>query len=111
MAGLGLPHAAIREQVADAIDLVVCQARGSDGARRVVGVSEVVRVAGGAGVRELYALRSGRPCWRAPLGDTLAGRLAAGAADSSAPLRAAAAARPEARVTTATGPGSPERGP
>jgi pilus assembly protein CpaF len=77
MAGLGLPHAAIREQVADAIDLVVVQARGSDGTRRVIGVSEVVRVAGGAGVRELYALRSGRPCWRAPLGDSLAGRLAA----------------------------------
>ena len=28
MAGLGLPHAALREQVADAFDLVVCQARG-----------------------------------------------------------------------------------
>ena len=27
MAGLGLPHAALREQVADAFDLVVCQAR------------------------------------------------------------------------------------
>ena len=36
MAGLGLPHAALREQVADAFDLVVCQARGADGARRVV---------------------------------------------------------------------------
>src|SRR4051812_25851148 len=77
MAGLGLPHEAIRQQVADAIDLVVVQARGSDGLRRVVGVSEVVRVAGGAGVRELYALRGGRPCWRAPLGDSLAARLAA----------------------------------
>jgi pilus assembly protein CpaF len=76
MAGLGLPHEAIRQQVGDAIDLVVVQARGSDGARRVVGVSEVVRVAGGAGVRELYALRGGRPCWRAPLGDSLAARLA-----------------------------------
>ena len=29
MADVGLPHAAIREQVADAIDLVVCQARAS----------------------------------------------------------------------------------
>ena len=35
MAGLGRPHAALREQVADAFDLVVCQARGADGARRV----------------------------------------------------------------------------
>jgi pilus assembly protein CpaF len=98
MAGLGLPHAAIREQVADAIDLVVVQARGSDGARRVVGVSEVVRVAGGAGVRELYALRAGRPCWRAPLGDSLAGRLAAAAGPTtgSSGDRAVSAAGPTA---------------
>ncbi len=77
MAGVGLPHDAIREQVADALDLVVCQARGADGARRVTGVSEVVRVAGGAGVRDLYALRDGRPTWRAPLGSALAERLEA----------------------------------
>ena len=76
MAGLGLPHDAIREQVASALDLVVHQARMSDGTRRVVAVSEVVRVAGGVGVRELYALVDGRPTWRAPLGDGLAARLA-----------------------------------
>jgi pilus assembly protein CpaF len=78
MADLGLPHAAIREQVAEAVDLVVCQARRPDGARRVVAVAEVVRVAGGAGVRDLYALRDGQPCWRAPLEGSLAARLAAG---------------------------------
>ena len=77
MAGIGLPHEAIRAQVAGALDLVVHQARMSDGTRRVVAVSEVVRVAGGAGTRELYVLRDGRPTWRAPLGDTLAARLAA----------------------------------
>ena len=77
MAELGLPHAAVREQVADAIDLVVCQARMGDGSRQVVAVSEVVRVAGGAGVRDVFTLRDGRPCWRAPLGDSLAARLAA----------------------------------
>jgi len=77
MAGLGLPHEAVREQVAGALDLVVHQARMHDGTRRVVAVSEVVRVAGGAGTRELYALRDGRPAWRAPLGDALAERLAA----------------------------------
>jgi len=76
MAGLGLPHEAIREQVATALDLVVHQARMADGTRRVVAVSEVVRVAGGAGTRELYALRDGRPAWRAPVGDALASRLA-----------------------------------
>jgi pilus assembly protein CpaF len=76
MAGLGLPHEAIREQVAGALHLVVHQARMPDGTRRVVAVSEVVRVAGGPATRELYALRDGRPTWRAPLGDRLAARLA-----------------------------------
>jgi len=78
MAELGLPHGAIRDQVADAIDLVVCQARTADGTRKIVAVSEVVRVAGGAGVRDVYTLRDGRPFWRAPLGDGLVGRLAEG---------------------------------
>jgi pilus assembly protein CpaF len=78
MAGVGLPHAAIREQVADAVDLVICQARRADGTRAVTEVAEVVRVAAGAGVRTLYALRDGRPTWRAALSDRLAGRLAAG---------------------------------
>ena len=61
MADVGLPLAAIREQVADAIDLVVRQERGADGVRRVVEVAEVVRVAGGPAVRELFAFRDGRP--------------------------------------------------
>lgn len=75
MAGLGLPHAALREQVADAFDLVVCQARGGDGLRRVVAVAEVVRVAGGAAAREIYAWRGGGPRWRAVLSDQLMARL------------------------------------
>jgi pilus assembly protein CpaF len=76
MAGLGLPHEAIREQVAGALHLVVHQARMPDGTRRVVAVSEVVRVAGGPATRELYALRDGRPTWRGPLGGRLAARFA-----------------------------------
>ena len=60
MAGLGLPHAAVRAQVADALDLVVHQARGADGVRRVTSVAEVVRVAGAPATREVYALRGGR---------------------------------------------------
>jgi pilus assembly protein CpaF len=81
MAGVGLPHAAVREQVAGAIDLVVHQARDRDGARRVTAVTEVVRMAGGVGVREVYALRNGgRPCWRAALSDGVAARLSAAAA-------------------------------
>ena len=77
MADVALPHAAVREQVAGALDLVAHLARGSDGTRRLLVVSEVVRVAGGVGTRELYALRDGRPCWRAALSEQLAGRLGA----------------------------------
>jgi len=88
MAGVGLPHAAIRELVADAIDLVAHQARLPDGARRVVAVAEVVRVAGGPATRELFAWRSGRPQWGAALSERLAERLDAapgGAGEGTAP--------------------------
>ena len=66
MAGVGLPHAAVREQVASALDLVVHQARLPDGSRVVESVAEVVRVAGGAGTRELWTAR--RPAARARAG-------------------------------------------
>jgi pilus assembly protein CpaF len=75
MADVGLPHAAVREQVASAIDLVVHQARQRDGSRRVVSLCEVVRVASGPATRELYAVRDGRPVWRGALSDALAQRL------------------------------------
>ena len=55
MAGVGLPHDAVREQVAGAVDLVVHQARMRGGRRAVHSVTEVVRVAGGVGTRELLA--------------------------------------------------------
>src|SRR4051794_15196260 len=58
MAGVGLPHEAIREQLGRGLDLVIHLARLSDGSRRVVEVSEVVRTAGSVGVRELYRLGS-----------------------------------------------------
>jgi pilus assembly protein CpaF len=58
MAGVGLPHQAVREQVASALDLIVHQARLPDGLRAVASVTEVVRAAGGAGVRELYRIGS-----------------------------------------------------
>ena len=54
MAGVGLPHEAIREQVGRGIELVVHLARSPQGERRVVEVGEVVRAAGGVGVRELW---------------------------------------------------------
>ncbi|MEJ7716864.1 MAG: CpaF family protein [Thermoleophilaceae bacterium] len=77
MAGLGLPHAAVREQVASALDLVVHQARSEGGARRIEAVEEVVRVAGGAGTRELFSRRGGAAGeLRRPEGTELAERLA-----------------------------------
>jgi pilus assembly protein CpaF len=75
MAGVGLPHEAVREQVASALQLVVHQARAPGGARRIESVAEVVRVAGGAGTRELYRLRGERPWWRPPAAGALAERL------------------------------------
>src|SRR5688572_1940838 len=72
MAGVGLPHQAVREQVASALDLIVHQARLPDGSRAVESVTEVVRAAGGAGVRELYRTGS-EP--RAPGAGRLAERI------------------------------------
>src|SRR3954447_26031098 len=72
MAAIGLPAAAVREQVASALDLVVHQARLPDGSRVVESASEVVRVAGGVGTRELYV--RGSPV-RSPVDGSLADRL------------------------------------
>jgi pilus assembly protein CpaF len=72
MAGVGLPHAAVRDQVASALDVVVHQARLPDGSRVVESVTEVLRVAGGAGTRELW-MRGGQ--LRAPAPGQLAERL------------------------------------
>jgi pilus assembly protein CpaF len=58
MAGVGLPHEAIREQLGRGLDLVIHLARLSDGSRRVVEVGEVVRTAGSVGARGLFRLGS-----------------------------------------------------
>jgi pilus assembly protein CpaF len=42
MAGMDLPHRAIREQIASAIDLIAHQERMRDGIRRVTSISEVI---------------------------------------------------------------------
>jgi pilus assembly protein CpaF len=73
MAGVGLPHAAIREQLASALQLVVHQSRGRDGRRRVESVAEVVRLGDAVGTRELYGGGGLRP----PRDGELARRLAA----------------------------------
>jgi pilus assembly protein CpaF len=54
MAGVGLPHAAIREQLGRGIDLVIHLQRFADGSRRVTELAEVTRTAGSVGVRELF---------------------------------------------------------
>jgi pilus assembly protein CpaF len=56
MAGVGLPHEAIREQLGRGLDLVIHLARLSDGSRRVVEVAEVIRTAGSVGMRGLFRL-------------------------------------------------------
>jgi pilus assembly protein CpaF len=76
MAGVGLPHAAVREQAARAVDLVVHQARLPDGTRRVLAVAEVLPGEDGeAEVRELYRGDGGRPRWRATAGSAVLARL------------------------------------
>jgi pilus assembly protein CpaF len=58
MAGVGLPHAAVAEQVQRGIDLVVHLERRADGARVVTEIAEVVRAAGTTAVRTLAATGS-----------------------------------------------------
>jgi len=53
MAGVGLPHAAVAEQVQRGIDLVVQIERRADGARVVSEIAEVVRAAGTTAVRSI----------------------------------------------------------
>jgi pilus assembly protein CpaF len=75
MAGVALPHSAVRGQIASALDLVIHLERNRDGARRVTGVAEIVRVAGEVGVRDLFSLRDGELRLAAPLSDDLAAKL------------------------------------
>jgi pilus assembly protein CpaF len=55
MAGVGLPHAVVADQVARGVELVVHQARRPDGARVVEAIAEVVPTADGGAVRSLAA--------------------------------------------------------
>jgi pilus assembly protein CpaF len=75
MADVDLPHAAVRTLVTSAIDLVVQLRRERDGRRVVASVAQVLRGGDGIAVRELFALRDGRPRWRLPLPAELRARL------------------------------------
>lgn len=59
LAGQELPHRAIREQVASAVDLIVQIARLRDGTRRITHISEVVGLNsdGSVDVRDIYEFR------------------------------------------------------
>ena len=59
MADVGLPHIAVRQQAASAIDLVVHLERGREGERTVVEIVEVVRFASEVGVRPLFSAAGG----------------------------------------------------
>jgi pilus assembly protein CpaF len=54
MAGVGLPHEAIREQVSRGFDVIAHVRRDADGSRRVCEVSEVTRNDGTVDVLELW---------------------------------------------------------
>jgi pilus assembly protein CpaF len=54
MAGVGLPHAAIREQLSRGIELVLHTERARDGSRRAVELGAVGPAAGGVGLREIW---------------------------------------------------------
>jgi pilus assembly protein CpaF len=75
MADVDLPLTAIREQLSDALDLIVHQSRLPSGTRVVTTVSEVIRTAAGPTTRDIYTTTSGRPRWRAALSEPLAARL------------------------------------
>jgi pilus assembly protein CpaF len=74
MADVALPHGAVRQQLASALDLVIHLERDRDGARHAAELVEVVRFAGDVGVTSLFA--AGDPTLRGPGGD-LARKLAA----------------------------------
>jgi pilus assembly protein CpaF len=61
LAGVALPLAAVRNQIASALDAVVFVARGRDGARRVDAIAELVPDVSGSAlrVRALFERRSG----------------------------------------------------
>jgi len=79
MADVDLPLPAIREQLADALDLIVHQSRLADGRRQVTAVTEVIRIAAGPATRDIYTFHDDHARWRAALSESLAARLEAAA--------------------------------
>jgi septum site-determining protein MinD len=62
MAGMELPAKAIREQIANAVDLIVQISRLPDGSRRVMSITEIVGMQGeGVTRQEIYRFKEGPP--------------------------------------------------
>ena len=58
MSGMELPSAAIREQIASAVDVIIHESRLSDGSRKVVAISEVTGLEGSQIVmQDIFAFR------------------------------------------------------
>lgn len=58
MSGMELPSRAIREQIASAVDIIIHESRLSDGARKVVAISEVTGLEGqNVVMQEIFAFR------------------------------------------------------
>jgi pilus assembly protein CpaF len=73
MADVALPHGAVRQQLASALDLVIHLERDREGRRQVAELVEVVRFAGDVGVTSLFS--AGDRTLREP-GDDIARKLA-----------------------------------
>lgn len=73
MAGIDVPHEAVRRMTASAIDLVVHQARIAGGKRRLAAIGEVVGGSGDLGVRPLMQLEDGQEVWSDPSTARVAG--------------------------------------
>jgi pilus assembly protein CpaF len=61
MAGVGLPHTAVVDQVARGIDLIVHLGRGERGERLALTAGSVERIAGSVGVTEVWRRRDTEP--------------------------------------------------
>jgi pilus assembly protein CpaF len=71
MADIDLPLAAIRDQLADAIHLIVHQSRTPSGARTITTISEVLRIASGPATHDIYT-STPTPTWHHPTNPALA---------------------------------------
>jgi pilus assembly protein CpaF len=73
MAGMELPMAAIRDQVARAVNLIVQQTRMRDGSRRITAITEVVGVEHGEiRLQDLFLFHYNRDRDSAHLGELVA---------------------------------------